>query len=122
MEKLTIGGVVMPPIAYAGATRGRNKVWAANSGRTNSGEMVGTLVAVKTKWEFSFVPLSENQVDLVDSVISSIGNAFPEVVFQRNSGRVERFTAYSGDISYPLIWDTEAKTYYKGVKVSLIEK
>ncbi len=122
MEKLTIGGVVMPPIAYNGATKSRNKVWAPNSGRANNGEMIGTLVAVKSKWEFTFVPLSEDQVDVVEQAISSLDKAFVTVTFERNSGRKEEFIAYSGDISYPLVWDTANKTYYKGVKVSLIEK
>lgn len=122
MEELTIAGVKMPPIAYNGFTKSRNKVWSSNTGRNAETTMVGTLLSVKTKYEITFAPLTEEQVELVESVISNLDNAFSEVVFKRNSGKVDRFIAYSGDISYPLLWDRETSTLYNGVKVSLIEQ
>lgn len=122
MEQLEINGIIMPPIAYNGATKSRNKIWSRNTGRNSNGDMVGTIIAIKTKWEFTFVPLSEDEVDKVESAISNIANSYVPVKFTRNSGKVEQFTAYSGDITYPLLWDTKRMTLYQGVKVSLIEQ
>lgn len=122
MESLVVNGVEFPPIAYNGATKTRSKVWSRNTGRNDYAEMQGTILAIKTKWEFTFVPLSEEQVELVDGVISDVNSAYVPIVFTRNSGAVESFIGYSGDITYPLLWDTENETWYKGVKVSFIEK
>lgn len=121
-KALIINGVEFP-VAYDGYTHSRNKIWSKNTGRTNSGEMVGTIIAIKNKVEVELVPLTPEKAAVLDSVISDVDNPFPTAKMLYLDGTQKEITIYMGDASYH--WLSAAignGGLITGVKISCIEK
>lgn len=121
-KAVILNGVELP-IAYNGYTHSRNKIWSKNTGRTNSGKMVGSILAIKDKVEVSFVPLTPAQAKVIDDVVSDIDNPFQPATILFTDGKQKKLTVYSGDISYP--WLSRAvgeNGLITGVSLSLIEQ
>ena len=113
------------PIAYNGYKLSRNKVWSSNTGRTNSGKMVGTIIAIKNKVEVTFVPLTPAQAKIIDDVVSDINNPFQMAHVLYVDGSQKEMTVYTGDVSYA--WLSRAigdngDGLITGVTLSLIEQ
>ena len=115
-------GILLPPIKSEGLQFSYNKIWSANTGRNNAGEMVGTLIGVKRTLEISFNPLNYSQVNSLRNIINGTKVPFPKVEYQLNSGESGSFYAYSGDLSGDIYMDTPQKALYTNFKISIIEK
>lgn len=99
ITELYINGVAMPPPALQGVTIAHNKVWSSDTGRTASGKMVGTLVAVKTKLTIKWPALTEEQAAVIISAVNSAVSPFVPVKYRDASGTETTKTMYFGDIS-----------------------
>ena len=124
-KAVIIGGVEFP-IAAGGYTVSRNKIWSTNTGRNNAGNMVGTIIAIKTKVEVELVPITPAQAKAIDNVVSDINNPFPTADILYLDGTRKTLTVYLSD-NIPYKWKSRAlgengAGLITGVKLSLIEK
>lgn len=115
-----IDGRSLPPIS--GLTITHEKVWSSNTGRTaaNNAELVGDVVGRKWKLQIAFAPLTDEQVQLLDSLVYP---AFFDVTFfspQHNHDITVKM--YAGTPTYPIYSYVENLPRYDGVIVDLIEK
>lgn len=111
------------PVAYNGYTLSRNKIWSKNTGRNDYGEMVGTIVAIKDKIELQLPPITGEQAEYLDDVISDPSNPFPNAKVLFLGGKQKELTIYTGDVTYPFA--TRARNedgLIVGAKISLIQK
>lgn len=121
-KALIINGVEFP-VAYNGYTHSRNKIWSTNTGRTNKGTMVGTIIAIKNKIEVTLAPVTPEQADIIDRVVSDINNPFPKAKMLYLDGTQKEITIYTGDVSYN--WLSTAignGGLISGIKISCIEQ
>ncbi len=95
---LTINGVEMPDPALEGVTISTEKVWSANTGRTASGRMVGSIIAYKTTIKIKWPVLTTQQAALIESAVS--GAAFVPVSYTDMCGSRVTRTVYFGTPSY----------------------
>lgn len=121
-EALIIGGVEFP-IAYNGYSHSRNKIWSTNAGRTNDGTMVGTIIAIKNKIEITLVPITPEQADIIDNVVSDKNNPFPKAKMLYLDGTQKEINIYTGDVKYNwLSTAIENGGLISGIKISCIEQ
>lgn len=118
-EILTIGGRVMPTPAMEGVTVSREKIWSANTGRSSSGRMMGTIVAVKTTIKVKFPPLTLAQAKLIENAVA---DEYFSVVLTRNGEKVFDGTMYAGAPSYTIYSVAEGLPYARDLSVDLIER
>lgn len=122
VKSLIVNGMEFP-IKYGGLTQSRNKIWSSNTGRNNAGNMVGTILAIKNKFEVALTPITPEQADLLDSVISDIDNPFQTAQILYLDGSIKEIQIYFGDVSYPWLGrKIGSNGLINGVKVSLIEQ
>ena len=122
MSKLTINGITMPPIALGGLDHGYQKIWSSNTGRTNSGEMTGTIIAIKQTIDVKFIPLRRSQVEIIKQAVNSL-TPFVPIAGEMDSGETFAFTCYTGDLKVNLGCDNpKIDGRYDGVSISAIEK
>ena len=119
---LKINGVTMPTPKHNGVTYSENKIWSTNTGRNMSGEMVGTIVAIKKKVEIEFPVLTPSQVNLINTQVSSKSNPFVPVEITSPMGDTKTFTCYFGDLAYPVYGLIKGKYCVNGFKLDGIEK
>ena len=120
VSDLYINGVRMPDPALEGVTIGREKIWSSNTGRTTSGKMVGTVVAVKTTLKIKWPPLTPAQTAVVENAVS--GSAFVPVTFTDATGSTVTKTMYFGTPSYTVYSWADGVQYIKDVTVDGIEQ
>lgn len=122
VKAVVIGGIEVP-VAYNGYVFFKNKIHSVNTGRTNTGKMVGTIVDIKKKAEVTLIPISPLQADAIDRIVSDADNMFQQVEILTTSGNREIMTAYFGDISYPWLSTTLGDGgLIQGIKFSIIEQ
>lgn len=112
------------PVAYNGFTFSYNKIWSDDTGRNNNGDMIGTIVAIKRKCECKLTPLTYEQAEILNNLVSDINNPFVTLYFNE-FGEQGTMTGYFGDISFPLMgtdMDGNGKALIVGVTVDVIEK
>lgn len=98
----------------------KEKIWSSNTGRTTDGTMVGDIIAIKTKMQITFPPLSGAQAAQLDEAVSP---AFISVYFK--DPRLNAYTTktfYAGTPSYPVYSYAKGLPEYVGVAVDLIEQ
>ena len=120
VSDLYINGVRMPDPALEGVTISREKIWSSNTGRTTSGKMVGTVVAVKTTLKIKWPPLTPAQTAVVENAVS--GSAFVPVTFTDATGSTVTKTMYFGTPSYTVYSWADGVQYIKDVTVDGIEQ
>lgn len=100
---LYINNVEMPAPALEGLTVSHEKIWSANAGRTSSGKMQGTLIAVKTTLKIKWAALSPSQLATIQSAVDNTSNPFRTVKFTdpaNPSGSLLEKTMYFGPLSF----------------------
>lgn len=122
IKALIINGVEFP-VKYDGYTVSRNKIWSSNTGRNNNGNMVGTIVAIKTKVEVELAPISPAKAAIIDSVVSDVSNPFRTAKILYVNGQQKEVTIYTGDISYHWLGQAVGDGgLITGVTLSVIEQ
>ena len=122
VRNLTVNGITLPTPKHQGVTISTNKIWSANTGRTTSGKMVGTIVATKAKLQITWPPLTEAQVALIEAAVSDRSTPFFTVSYTDMKGNTVSRTMYAGDITYSQYSWSEGLRYVTDVAVSLIEQ
>ena len=111
------------PIKFNGYKHSRNKIHSANTGRNNNGNMVGTILAIKDKFECELAPITPAQAKQIDDIFNSTTMVFDAKVLYLD-GTSKTVKVYAGDtITYP--WISRAigeNGLIDGVSFSLIEK
>lgn len=111
------------PAKYNGYTVSRNKIWSKNTGRNNNGNMVGTIITIKTKAEIELAPITPAKAKIIDSIVSNINDPFPTAKLLYLDGTQKTVIIYTGDISYPFLSSTlNDEGLIVGTKLSVIEK
>ncbi|MCD8368712.1 MAG: hypothetical protein LUC48_11990 [Clostridiales bacterium] len=118
---LTIGGVKMPTPALEGLTITREKIWSSDTGRTSSGKMVGTIVAIKTKVAIKWPVLTMAQVETIEGAVSSSA-PFVTMTYTDMTGATSTKTVYFGTPSYTVYSYADGAQYVKDVTVDGIEQ
>lgn len=121
ISDLTIGGVAMPTPALEGLTITREKIWSADTGRTSSGKMVGTIVAIKTKVSITWPPLTMEEVATIEEAVSS-SSSFVSMSYTDMTGSTVTKTVYFGTPSYTVYSYAEGVQWVKDVTVDGIEQ
>ena len=120
VSDLYINGARMPDPALEGVTISREKIWSSNTGRTTSGRMVGTVVAVKTTLKIKWPPLTPDQAAVIENAVS--GGSFVPVRFTDATGATVTKTMYFGTPSYTVYSWADGVQYIKDVTVDGIEQ
>lgn len=122
VSDLYINGTKMPDPALEGVTVSREKIWSSNTGRTASGKMVGTVVAVKTKLKIKWPPLTPDQVATIEGAVSNQSAPFVPVEYTDATGSTVTKTMYFGTPSYTVYSWANGIQYIKDVSVDAIEQ
>lgn len=99
---LKINGTIVPSPSANGFTVSKNKIWSRNTGRNSQGDMVGTIIAIKTSVDITWNVLSPSEVALIDSLVSDINHPFTTIEFTGADGVTTTKTVYFSDVSYPI--------------------
>ena len=122
VSELYIGGVKMPTPALEGMTITSEKIWSANTGRTASGKMVGTIVAIKTKVTIKWPPLTPDQVAVIEGAVSDESAPFTTMKYTDMTGTTVTKTVYFGTPTYTWYAWANGVQYIKDVSVDGIEQ
>ena len=120
MAKLWLDNVEMPKIKMNGIVYGYNRIWSENTGRVNSGDMEGTVQALKRKITVKFVPLKFAEKKLIEDTLFTL-KAYIPFKLTTNSGENISFTAYTGDFEVTQGWDV-GDGRYDGMEISIVQK
>ena len=122
VKELYIDGVQMPTPKLGGLTITPNKMWSANTGRLeSSGEMVGTIVAIKHKISIKWPDLTMEQIRTVEVAVSS-PTAFHALRYTDMTGKAVSLQVYFGDPTYTIYSYSEDIQWIKDAAVDAIEK
>ena len=120
--KLKIGGVQVRAPKIGGITRKPEKVWSKNTGRTATARMQGTILAVKKTLSFSWPPLTQEEQELIESLVSNPGVSFTTVEITRPNGSTETLECYFGTPSFEEWHQIGGQWMCKNGKVDAIER
>lgn len=122
VKELYIDGVAMPTPSLEGLTITTNKLWSANTGRLEStGQLVGTIVAIKRKVVIKWPDLSMEQAKIIENAVSS-AVAFHKLKYTDMTGTATEISVYFGDPSYTIYSYSPGIQRIKDVSVDAIEK
>lgn len=123
MNELVIDGVRFP-VAYNGYSFARHKIWSRNTGRTSSGTMVGTIIAIKNEVQAKLQPISLAQAEVLDRVASDKNKSYVTVKYLALNGTQKEMRAYLDDVTYPVLGTSinKGEGLITGVTVTVIEK
>lgn len=119
---LTIGGVKMPVPALEGVTISEEPIWSPDTGRTATGKMTGTIVAVKTTLQIKWPTLSMDDLDTILAAVSDKANPFKTVKYTDGSGAVQSKTMYFGTPSYTVYSYADGLQFVTEATVTAIEQ
>lgn len=109
----------MPLPALEGVTVSREKIWSANTGRSSSGKMLGTIVAVKTTIKVRWPPLTLAEAKKIEKAVAE---EYFAVKLTRNGDKIFEGTMYAGTPSYTVYSMAEGMPYARDMAVDLIER
>lgn len=105
-----------------GITIGRYKTWSQNSGRTESGKAIGTILYIKYKVEIAWDKLSSEEIKQIDDIVSNKDKPFTKVKFRDINGSLKEITCYFGDSVMGVTRYENGKPIVDGYKLSAIEQ
>ncbi len=119
---MTINGTAVHDPAYGGVTITDEPIWAANTGRSQTGKMIGDIVAWKTTIEVTWPPLSMADTTTLYNAIRNAGAFFDISYYDLNTSEQVTKTVYCNHIPRQLVSITEAYKRHAGVSVTFIEQ
>lgn len=122
VSELYINGVQMPTPALEGLTISSEKIWSANTGRTSSGKMAGTIVAIKTTVSIKWPPLTMAEVAVIEAAVSDKDNPFAAMKYTDMTGKTVEKTMYFGTPSYTVYSWANGLQIIKDISVDGIER
>ena len=122
VKEIYVDGIQLPTPKLGGLTITPNKLWSANTGRLeSSGEMVGTIVAIKHKIAIKWPDLTMEQVQDIEAAVSSLA-AFHTLKYTDMAGITYTRQVYFGDPSYTIYSYSPGVQRVTDVSVEAIEK
>ena len=100
-------------------------IWSANTGRsTDTGNMIGDIVARKQTIEVEWGVITKSERDTIRSAVngSAFFNVKLELVNGSSTTELADFTCYRSELAADILGVFGGTMYYKGAKVSLIQK
>lgn len=123
IKELYVNGTKLPTPMLGGLVMTTNKIWSANTGRLEStGEMAGTIVAIKRKVEIKWPPLSMKEVAVIENAVSNKDTPFSTLRYVDMTGKENSIQVYFGDPSYTIYSFSHGNQRVENVAVSAIEK
>ena len=123
VKELYVNNVKLPTPMLGGLVMTTNKIWSANTGRLEStGEMAGTIVAIKHKVEIKWPPLSMEEVAIIEAAVSDPGTPFSVLKYTDMQGKATTMNVYFGDPTYTIYSYSHGNQRVEGVSVSAIEQ
>lgn len=122
VRELKINGVTMPTPALEGLTISTEKIWSSDTGRTSTGKMVGTIVAVKTTISITWPVLTMDQVAVIEAAVSDQDAPFVPIQYTDMTGQTVTKTVYFGTPTYTVYSWADGLQYVESVKVEGIEQ
>lgn len=102
--ELKINGTKVKAPKVGGITRKSEKVWSKNTGRTASGRMQGTILTIKKTLSISWPPLTQEEQEIIESVVSNVNVPFTYLEITRPDGNMETIECYFGTPTFEE-WD-----------------
>ena len=123
IKELYVNGTKLPTPMLGGLVMTTNKIWSANTGRLETtGEMAGTIVAIKHKVEIKWPPLSMEEVAIIEKAVSDPSTPFSVLRYVDMTGAEKSMNVYFGDPTYTIYSYSHGLQRIEGVAVSAIEK
>lgn len=123
VKELYVNDVMLPTPMLGGLVMTTNKIWSANTGRLEStGEMAGTIVAIKRKVEIKWPPLSMEEVAVIEAAVSDPSTPFSVLRYTDMQGKATTMQVYFGDPTYTIYSYSPGVQRIEGVSVSAIER
>lgn len=119
---MTIGGTAVPDPAYNGVIITEEPIWAANTGRAQTGKMIGDIVAWKTTVEVTWPPLSLTDMNTLRNAIRNAGAFFTIAYYDLNTNTRDSKTVYCNHIPRTLNSIVEAFRMNSEVTITFIEQ
>lgn len=120
-EHLKINGVTVPTPALDGVTISHEKIWSSGTGRTSTGSMAGTIIAIKRTLKITWPPLTPDQVKLINRAVNTKTEFF-SVEYTTEDGEAGSGTFYAGTPTYTQYSWVNGRRYVTGVSVDLVER
>ena len=120
VTELKINNVSMPDPALEGVTVATEKVWSANTGRTASGQMVGSVIARKTTIKIKWPVLTRQQAAAIEAAVNA-ADFVPISYLDMGGNRVTK-TVYFSTPTYTLYSWANGLELVKDVSVEGIEQ
>lgn len=121
-KELYIDGVRVRTPKVDGIKYTTNKMWSANTGRLeSSGEMAGTIVATKRKWEIEWPDMPVADYKTIEDLVSN-STAFHAMKIVDAADETHEITVYFGDMSGTVAYSSMVKAVVRDLAVSAIEK
>ncbi len=119
---LYIDNIKMPEPAIKGVKRQSNKVWDSSTGRSVSAYMNGSITEVKKTVSFSFAPLTKEELDRLEDVVSE-KTAFHDIEYTDTDGNtILSLTVYFSDSSHTIYSAAKKQRYYTDYTFDAIER
>lgn len=93
-------------------------IWSANTGRIDSGTMIGTVIAEKKTFDIEWGVLTVEEYAIIKSALLSGFHPFSITI----DGETSTISSYRGTLTAPLLGTFGGVTYYKGVTVSIVQQ
>ena len=121
-KELYIDGVRIRTPKVDGLKYTTNKMWSANTGRLETtGEMAGTIVATKGKWEFEWPDMPVADYLVIENIVSSTV-AFHDLKIVDAANIVHEAQVYFGDMSAKVGYNSTTAAVIRDLAVNAIEK
>ena len=98
--EMTIDDVAIPAAKLSGMTKKSEKIWSKNTGRTASLKMQGTIKGIKRTYSLKWPPLTQEEQELIESLVSDASKPFHVLKVRRPDGSVWEMECYFGTPSY----------------------
>ncbi len=96
-------------------------IWSANTGRTASGSMVGTVIAGKETFEVTWGVLTAEEVRRIEAAVTVDGGFFNLEL--NENGATTKIHCYRGPIAKKVLgYIGDGVFYYRSVSVTFVEK
>lgn len=115
-----IGNTTVAEPKKEGVTITDEPIWAANTGRSTNGTMIGDIVAWKTTINVEWPPLSFSQSQAIVNAIKNAGPFFNITYNDFSSGSTVTKNVYCGNMPRTLY--SLAKQWHTGVNIQFIER
>lgn len=120
--EMSINDVIVKSPKVGGLSRKPEKIWSKNTGRTASAKMQGTIKAIKYTYSIEWPPLTQQEQELIESLVSDVNTPFSRLKFKRPDGSVWEMECYFGTPSFTE-WELLGGQWYcTNAKVDAIER